>query len=244
MSDCTSSSGTVLPVKENSPSSGVSLEEEDLGDLLLAAVLGHHEVARLVRADEGLDHGGEIEELEVPLELLRPPRQLQRRRLQPPRQHPAEAAGERGKAGHEVQEDGLLQREQHRVLRRADGRRPRRARQQGQLAEDLAGAEVGDRHGGFASFGSGEDLQNARLHDVEAVALLSLPEHHRPGTELLETALGQDRFQYFVRLALEEVGGAEEGGVDGRGHGSAIIQCVKMAAFGARNPPYRAVPVP
>ena len=149
----------------------------------------------------------------------------------------------RAKAGrrrHEVEEDGLLEREQLRVLGRAHGRRPRRAGEQRQLAQHLARAR-GRRRASAPRRPSGAARisRTPALHDVEAVALLALAEDHRPGAELLEAPLGQDRLQHLVRLVLEEVGGAQERGVDGGGHGSAIIQCVKMAAVGARNPPAR-----
>ena len=168
MSVWTSSSGTLRPVNENSPSSGlwnswktasspaswrylrprdVALEEEDLGDLLLALLLGDHEAPRLVRADERLDHGREVEEPQVALELLAGgARDLERGRLEPLGEHQAQVAGEGRQRVHQVEEDRLLDREQLGVLRRAHGGAARRAGEERQLAQHLAGAEIGDRH--------------------------------------------------------------------------------------------------
>src|SRR5262249_32196266 len=72
----------------------VALEEEDLGDLVLPALLGDDQGARLVRADQGLDDRGHAEEFEVALPLLARarPRHLQRRGLEPARENDAEVA--------------------------------------------------------------------------------------------------------------------------------------------------------
>ena len=125
MSAWTSSSCTFRPVKEKSPSSGdwkswntassptrfftlarAMLPLKKKISATLSSVLGDDQVARLVRADEGLDDGGQVEEAEVALELLaRALGHLQGRGLQPPRQDQAEVPGEGGQARHQVQED-------------------------------------------------------------------------------------------------------------------------------------------
>src|SRR6185503_4022628 len=197
----------------------VALEEEDLRDLLLAPLLRHHEAARLVRPDEGLDDGGEIEELQVALELLRGGAgHLQRGGLEPLGQDEAEVPAEGRQRLHEVEEDGLLQGEQLRPLRRARRRRARRSGEERELAEHFALAEVGHGDGIGGVGGRRQDLEHARLHDVEPVALVALAEHDRPRAVVLHAALVEDGVQNLVRLVFEKIGGTQEARVDPAGH--------------------------
>src|SRR5262249_2999953 len=215
----------------------VALEEEDLGQLLLARVLRDLERAGLVRADQGLDDRREVEEAEVALELLaRGPRHLERRGLEPLGEHEAEVAGEGRERLHEVEEHRLLEREQDGLLRRPHGRAPRRAGEERELAQDLARAEVGHGHRLDPVRWGGQHLEDAALDDEQPVALLALLEDDLARPQLQELALSEDGLHYLLRLVLEEVGAPEEGGIDGRSHrgarlyprGSAGRTCVNI----------------
>ena len=118
---------------------------------------------------------------------------------------------------------GLVDREHLGVLRRAHGGAAGRAGQQRQLAEDLAGPQVGD-HDRFGPVGGGgDDLDHAALDDEQAVALVALPEDDVAGAELEKLSLGQDRPDDLLGLVLEQLGVPQEGGIDQLVHEEARI---------------------
>ena len=114
---------------------------------------------------------------------------------------------------HQVEKDRPLDHEELGVLGRAHGGAAGRAREQGQLAEHLAGAEVGDRLRLGCVDGLGEDLEHPALDDVEPVPLVALAKDDVAGAELQELALLEHRLQHVVGLVLEEVGMPEEVGI-------------------------------
>ena len=102
-------------------------------------------------------------------------------------------------------EDGLLEREQLGVLRRARGGAARGSGEQGQLAQHFARPQERDRDRLRGVRGRGQDLEHARLDDVELVALVALAEDDGAGPVVLHATLHQDGLQDLVGLVLEQV---------------------------------------
>jgi hypothetical protein len=143
--------------------------------------------------------------------------------LEPPGEEDAQVAREGGQQVHQVEEDGLLDREQLGVLGRADRGAAGGARDQRQLPDHLSDPEVGDDHRVRAVGGRGHHLEDPALHDEEPVPLVALAEHRVARAELEQLTLGEHGPDHLRGLVLEELRVAQERGIDGDVHGGASI---------------------
>ena len=164
-----------------------------------------------MRSDQGLDDGGEVEELKIAGELLRlGPARLERGRLQPSRDHFAHRPGHAGKRNHQIVEDGLVDAEELGVFGAPDGGAPRRPGEQGEFAHDFTHAEESHGDRGGVVHRLGDHLEHARLDDVHPVAGLALLEHNGARAELFEGALREHGVENHGRLIGEQVALGQE----------------------------------